>query len=159
MLLECTEDKFLHQVIEGPTRGDAILDLLLTDANELIGDIRIGGCLGGCNDHTMIEFMVWRNMRQAKSKISMLNFRKANFQLFRELVNKTPWEMVFMGKGAEQSWQIFKEAFLRVQELSIHRYRKSGKESKRPAWLNWDLQVKLGSNKKMHKQRMQGQVS
>jgi len=158
MLLECTEDKFLHQVIEGPTRGDAILDLLLTDANELIGDIRIGGCLG-CNDDTMIEFMVWRNMRQAKSKISMLNFRKANFQLFRELVNKTPWEMVFMGKGAEQSWQIFKEAFLRVQELSIHRYRKSGKESKRPAWLNWDLQVKLGSNKKMHKQRKQGQVS
>jgi len=24
-----------------------------------------------------------------------------------------------MGKGAMQSWQIFKEAFLRVQELSI----------------------------------------
>jgi len=32
-----------------------------------------------------------------------------------------------MGKGAEQSWQIFKEAFLRAQELSIHRCRQEKK--------------------------------
>jgi len=30
------------------------LDLLVTSTSELIGDIRIGGCLG-CNDHTMVE--------------------------------------------------------------------------------------------------------
>ena len=58
------------------------------------------------------------------SKIRMLHFRKANFQFFRELVNKTPWETVLMGKGAEQSWQIFKEAFLSAQELSIPRCSK-----------------------------------
>ncbi len=58
-------------------------------------------------------------MRQAKSNIRKLNFRKSNFQLFRELVNKIPWETGLMGKGTEQSWQIFKEAFFRVQELSI----------------------------------------
>ena len=36
-----------------------------------------------------------------------------------------------MGKGAEQSWHIFKEAFFRAQELSMPRYSKSGKEGKR----------------------------
>ena len=77
--------------------------------------------------------MLWRDMRQAKCKIRTLSFRKANFQPFRELVNKTPWETVLMGKGAEQSWQIFKEAFFRVQELSIPRCSKSGKKGKRPA--------------------------
>ena len=45
-LLECTEDNFLSQVIDSPTRRDAILDLLLTRVNEFIGDIRTGGCLG-----------------------------------------------------------------------------------------------------------------
>ena len=30
-LLKCSEDNFLTQVIDGPTRGDAILDLLLTN--------------------------------------------------------------------------------------------------------------------------------
>jgi len=88
------------------------------NANELIGDIRIRGCLG-CSDHAMVESMHQRDMRQVKSKIRMLNFRKADFQLFRELVNKIPWETVLTGKGAEQSWQIFKEAFFRVHELSI----------------------------------------
>ena len=110
----------MNQVIEGPTRGDAILDLLLASANELIGDIKIGGWLS-CGDHAMVEFMIRRLIRQGKRKIRMLKFRKVKFQLFRELVSKTPWETVLTGKGAEQSWQIFKEAFLRVQALSIPR--------------------------------------
>jgi len=63
------------------------LDLLLTSGNELIGDIRIGGCLG-CNDYAMVEFTILKNMEQTNSKMKTLNFRKANFQVFRELVNK-----------------------------------------------------------------------
>jgi len=55
------------------------------------------------SDHATVEFMLQRDMRQAKSKIRMLNFGKSKFQLFRELVSKTPWEIVLMGKGAEQS--------------------------------------------------------
>ena len=51
----------------------------------------------------MVEYTVLGDMGQTKSKIRMLNFRKAKFQLFRELVSKTPWEIVLMGKGAEQS--------------------------------------------------------
>ena len=128
-LLECTEDNFLSQVIDGPTRGDAILDLLLTNANELIGDIRIGGCLG-CSDHAMVEFTLRRALRQVESN-RKLNFRTANFQLFRELIKKTPWETVLMGKGMQQRWQIVKEAFFKAQELSIHRCSKSRKEGKR----------------------------
>jgi len=37
----------------------------------------------------MVEFALLRDIGQAKSKIRMLNFRKANFRLFRELVNET----------------------------------------------------------------------
>jgi len=37
-------------------------------------------------------------------------------------------------------------------------HRKSGKESKRQAWLNQDLLVKLQRKKKMHRQWKQGQV-
>ena len=156
-LLECIQDNFLSQVIDGLTRGYAVLDLLLTHINEPIGDIRIGGCLG-CSDHVMVGFTSLKNIGQAKSKIRKLNFRKANFQLFRELVNKMPWETVLKSEVVEQSWQIFKEAFLRAQELSIPRCRKSGKEGKRPAWLNQDLLVKLKSKKRMHRQWKQGQV-
>ena len=88
-----------------------MLDLLLPNMRKLIGDIRIGGCLG-CSHHAVVQFKLLRDIRQAKSKLGKLPFRKANFQLFGELVNKTPWESLLKGKRAEQSWQIFKEAFL-----------------------------------------------
>ena len=51
----------------------------------------------------MMEFTCLRDIGQAKSKIRKLNFRKANFQLFGELVNKTLWESVLKDKGAECS--------------------------------------------------------
>jgi len=49
----------------------------------------------------------------------MLNFRKANPELFRDLVNKTPFKSVLKDKEVEQSCQIFKEAFLQALVLSI----------------------------------------
>lgn len=68
---------------------DAMLDLLFTSAIELIGDIKTRGCLG-CSDLAVVEFTLLGDMGQMESGIRMLNFRKATFQLFRELVNKTP---------------------------------------------------------------------
>ena len=93
-------DKSWSQVAESTSlEGFAVLDLLLMNASEPIGDIRIGDCLG-CSDQ---DFKLPRVMIQTESKIRMLNFRKSKFQLFKGLVNKTPWETVLMGKGVEQS--------------------------------------------------------
>jgi len=99
---------------------------LFSSASELITDIRIEGCLV-CRERAVAEFKLLRDTKQAKSKIRMLNFREANFQLFRESANRSPWQLVFKDQGVEQSWQIFKEAFLRAQEFSVARCRKSGK--------------------------------
>ncbi|KFU97058.1 hypothetical protein N339_06908, partial [Pterocles gutturalis] len=100
-----------------------------------------------------------RDMGQVKSEVRTLNFGKANFQLFKELVERIPWETALRDKRTEQSWQIFKDAFRSAQELSVPWCKKSGKIGKRPAWLSHDLWLKLKGKKKMHKQRKQGQVS
>jgi len=97
-------------------------------------------------------------MKWVQIKTRKLLFRIANFQIFGELINSAPWETVLMGKGVEQSWHIFKEAFFKAQELSISRCSKSRKEGKRQAWLNWNLLVKWNSKKKMHQQWKRGQV-
>ncbi|KAK4811192.1 hypothetical protein QYF61_019823 [Mycteria americana] len=136
-LLECTEDNFLIQVIESPTRGDALLDLLLTNTEELIREVKIDGSLG-CSDHALVEFTILRDMGQAKSILKTLNLRKVNFQLFKGLVDGTPWEIALRDNEEEQSWQL-KDIFLRAQELSIPMCKKSGKEGRRPAWLSKDL--------------------
>ena len=150
-LLECFEDNFLSQVTDSATWGGAILDLLVTNASELGGDVKIGGSLGS-SDHAVMELAVLRDMGQAKSEVRTLNFRKASFQLLKELVSRTSWETALRDREAEQSWQIFKDAFHRVQELSVSRCKKSGKEGKRQAWLSWDLLVKLKGKQEMQRQ-------
>lgn len=78
--------------------------------------VKTGGSLG-CNEHVLVEFIVIRDMGQMKSKVRPLNCRKAKFQLFKEIVNRTPWKTALRDEGTEQSWQIFKEVVHRVQEL------------------------------------------
>jgi len=67
--------------------------------------------------------------------------------------------MLLRDRGAQQSWQTFKVVFHRAQKLSVPRYKKSGKEGKRSAWLSQDLLVKLKAKRKLHGQWKQGQVS
>lgn len=63
-LLQSVEENFLSQVINSPTRGDALLDLIVTNT---ITDITIGDSLG-CSDHALVEFTVLRDMGQAKRR-------------------------------------------------------------------------------------------
>jgi len=62
---------------------------MLINASELISDIKTGSSLG-CNDHALVEFTVLRDMGKTRSIVRNLHFRKANFQLFKELVSRTP---------------------------------------------------------------------
>jgi len=155
-LLECIEDNFLSQVIDSPTRGNAILDLLVTKLKELICDVKLRGSLG-CSDHALVEFAVLRDVGQMKRKVRTPNFGKANFQLFKKFVNRTPWETALRNKGTEQSWQTFKDAFHKM--LSISMCKKSGKKGETLAWMSGDLLAKLKAKKEMHRQWKQGQVS
>ncbi|PKU37428.1 nedd4-binding protein 2-like 2 [Limosa lapponica baueri] len=100
-LLECIEGNCLSQVTDSPTRGDVILDLMVTNASTLISDSKIGGSLG-CSDHALVGFPVLWDMGQVKSKARSLNFRKENFQMFKEFSNRIPWEIALRDKGAKQ---------------------------------------------------------
>lgn len=77
----------LNFLIDSPARGDVIWDLMVQ--HELIGDVKTGGSLGCC-DHTLVDIAVLCDTDQAKSKVRTMNFKKANFQLFKELVSRTP---------------------------------------------------------------------
>ena len=54
--LESVEDSFLVRVIDGPTRGEALLDWVLINEEESIREVKIGGSLG-CSDHALVEFV------------------------------------------------------------------------------------------------------
>ncbi|KAF4803661.1 hypothetical protein TURU_014250 [Turdus rufiventris] len=58
---------FGGQVIDSPTTGEEILDLMVTNTSEIIRDIKIGGNLG-CSDHALVEFAVLRDMGQGRKE-------------------------------------------------------------------------------------------
>lgn len=77
-----------------------------------------------------------------------MNFRRTDFQLFKELLDEIPWEVLLRDKGVEQRWQLLKDAILRAQELLILWYKKSSREGTASlAQLSKDLPVKLRKNR------------
>lgn len=56
-------------------------------------------------------------------------FRKTNYHVFKETVNRIPWETAFWDKWVKQSWQILSKVFRRAQELIIPRSKKFVKEN------------------------------
>lgn len=72
-----------------PTRGGALLDLLFANREGLVGDVVVKGCLW-YNNHKMIEFWVLGEVRTRVIRTAMLDFQRANFGLFRRLVDGVP---------------------------------------------------------------------
>ena len=113
--LECIDDNFLLQVIEEPVRRGAMLDLLLTNKEELVGNVKLK-CSLGCSDHEMLEFKILQAVRRAHSKLTTLGFRRADLGLFRDLLGTEPWDKALKARGAQASWLIFKDHLLQAQE-------------------------------------------
>ncbi len=91
------------QVTDGPTRGEASLGLVLAKEEESVREVKIGGGLG-CSDRASEEFAIRRDAGLAKSRARTLNFRRANFRLFKELLDEISWEAVLRDNGAQRGW-------------------------------------------------------
>ncbi|GAB0184184.1 hypothetical protein GRJ2_000884000 [Grus japonensis] len=95
--LQGIDDNFLTQLVEEPTWREVLLDLVLTNKAGLVEDLKAGGSLG-CSDHDMVEFRILRGRSRPVSRITTLDFRRANFGLFKDLLGRIPWVKVLEGK-------------------------------------------------------------
>ena len=55
--LKCISANFLTQVIKEPMKGDVLLDLISTDKEELVGDMKAGDSLS-CSDCELVQFRI-----------------------------------------------------------------------------------------------------
>ena len=92
-----------------------MLDLVLTNKEELVGNVKLQGSLG-CSDHEIVEFKIVRAARRMHSKLTTLDFRRADFGLFSNLLGRVAWDTALEGRGAQESWLIFKDHIFQAQE-------------------------------------------
>lgn len=85
--LECVEDNLLTQVVREVAGESTPLDLLFAYREGLVDDVVVGGCLGH-SDCEVIEFLIFCEVRNAVSRTSALGFQSADFDLFRDLINR-----------------------------------------------------------------------
>lgn len=62
--LESIEDNLLVQIMDRLTRGEVLLDLTLSNTEEIIKKVKIRGSLG-CSGHALVESVISRNTGSA----------------------------------------------------------------------------------------------
>ena len=79
-----SQDYFFHQMVVNPTRGDNILDLVLSTAPDLLFDLGVNEGLGN-SDHNSIEFnMKLKILRPKQSPRIVYDFGSANWNDLRD---------------------------------------------------------------------------
>ncbi|KAK4830600.1 hypothetical protein QYF61_012026 [Mycteria americana] len=98
----------------------------------------------------MIEFLIRGEAARGVSKTATLDFRRADFGLFRRLVERVPWEAALTGKGVQEGWTFFKEEALKAQEQAVPRCRKTSQWGRRLAWLTRELWLELRKKRRVY---------
>ena len=95
--MDCVEDNFFTQYVNTPTRGGNILDLVLHNEPDLIGNLEVIDCLAN-SDHNMISWTVYFETAQGGGDREVLDFRRTDFELMREL-KAVCWDELLLGRA------------------------------------------------------------
>ncbi len=85
------EDSFVTQVVTQLTRENNILDLVLVSDPDLVRNCEVEEKLGG-SDHNIIRFNVCVQHNLDNNPTLIPDYRKANFNLAREMLPPAAWE-------------------------------------------------------------------
>ena len=72
----------------------------------------------GHSDHEMLDFLILDEPSKGVSRTANLDFQRADFRVFRTMVERVPWEVVLEGMGAQKVSEYFKEVILRIRKLN-----------------------------------------
>ena len=75
-----------------------------------------------------------------------MDFQRTDFELFRTLVGRVPWDSVLKGKGIQEGWLLLKKEVLEPQEQAVPCCQMSQQE-RRPAWMTRELSWRLQEEK------------
>jgi len=98
-------------------------------------------------------------MRRACSKLTTLDFRRADFGLFRDLLSRVPCDKALEGRGTQDSWLIFKD---HLPHALSSAFQQRGSQAETPGGLHgWIRSSWTNSNTKKEAYRgwKQGQVA
>jgi len=124
----------------------------------LVEYVKAGGSLS-CSDHEMVEFRILGGGSTTMSRIKTLDFKRANFDLFKDLLGGILWVRALEVRGVQESWSLFKHHFVHAQDWYIPLSKKSSTGGRRPAWMSKEILVELRCKRNVYGMCKEGQAT
>src|SRR6266516_3110979 len=128
--LELIMDSFLYQSVLEPTRGNNILDLVLSSDRAMVNDLKIQCPIANC-DHNVINW----NMKlqgdigvaEQKTEFSY-NYDKGNYDCMKNKINNIDWDQLVMGDDIEKCWNSISYQLANLRDEYIPRRKNTNKK-------------------------------
>ena len=135
LFINCIQDNFLEQHINFPTRDKNLLDLLFSNYNNLISDIKSTPPLAN-SDHSSFTFSINICTQRTNNNELKFNYKRGDFDKFRELLSQLDWEDKFSNKSCIEMWDIFKDNVEVLQNMCIPKIKIRPRRKRKPTWWN-----------------------
>ncbi|CAJ0934560.1 unnamed protein product [Ranitomeya imitator] len=142
-----TKKNYLSQLVQNPTRGAALLDLILSNRPDRITNLQVVGHLGN-SDHNIVQFHLSFTRGTCQGVTKTLNFRKAKFEQLRDALNLVDWDNILRNENTDNKWEMFKNILNRQCKRFIPCGNKRTRNRKNPMWLNKEVRQAINSKKK-----------
>ena len=132
--VELVEDLFYTQHVLCPTRGDAVLDLVLTSEPDLVSDVHVIDSLGS-SDHNMVVFTTHLSCTPYISSKQVWSYKLGNYEEINDALAEVDWDDLMSGT-THDCWDKFKKLLFELHNRYIPIKRINTKLSGvKPIWM------------------------
>ncbi|KAF2345743.1 hypothetical protein FHG87_023501 [Trinorchestia longiramus] len=125
----------LQQHVNEPTRGNNILDLVMTTTDLSINGLEVTDKIG---DYQMIDFSLEvRDPNTRTQHEQVLDYKRANFELMKEELGSYNYEILMSNKNAEECYMILKDKIATATDHHIP--RKRIRPTNNPPWFSQEI--------------------
>ena len=132
--LDVVQDNFLWQHVDQATRGDNILDLVLSTERNLVEDLRVTAPIGR-SDHVTVQFELCLEVRGGHEINFGFDYRRADYVRIAEELDGKDWNEEFNHESANGMWNKFVDILNDLKVKYVPRYQ--GKGKRKPKWMDY----------------------
>ena len=155
--LDCLEDNLLTQVVNSPTRGDNILDLVLVGDPSKVTNCEVGEHFGS-SDHRVIHLEIScpvPRINFAPRKIYL--YSKGDYESLNQDINDTDWDSLLSSDSPEENWATYKSKYEELVDKYVPTKNVKPGQRHRPAWTRYKSVAKAKSRRR--KQNIRAKTS
>ena len=116
----------LSQLVQSPTRGKNILDLIFASCRQIAYDIKISDPLCDFSDHRSLQLCTSINLAKTSNPSSFLDYSRTDWGQLESMLWEISWPSVFSSCiSASQMWEIFRSICTDLIKICVPKGRTS----------------------------------